>query len=79
MGGRLAPDALQAVCRRVYRKYPAVDGVRPRVTPQEARGKEQFLVQFRTTARLDDGKKLPITVRAVVNDSGKILKLSSSR
>ena len=79
MDGGLDERTLSAICRQVYSRYPAVDGVRPRITRQEDRGREQFLLLFKTTVRTDDGMRLPLTVRAVSDEKGKILKLSTSR
>lgn len=79
MGSQLSRDQINAICRRVYKKYPAVDGAKPRVEKRSSRGKETFLLLFKGKVKLDNGKSMPTTVRATADSQGKILKLTTSR
>ncbi len=67
---------LNKVCQQVYSRHPEVRNTQPNITEQED-GK--FLVIFTGTAFGANGKPIPRTIRAVVDASGKITKLSSSR
>ncbi len=79
MGDDLSAKQIDAICRRVYGRYPAIRGARPRVQRQSMEGKERFLLRFQKTVSLPDGKKLPHTVRVVADANGRILKLTLSR
>ncbi len=69
-------SSLDALYRQVYTKYPEVSGKRPR--PQKY-GNDQYLLIFKSTANLPDGKKMERTIRVVASDSGRIQKMSSSK
>jgi len=79
MGGKLNSSQKDAICNKVYRKYPAMHGVRPQVQRQETRKGEQFLLCFHKRITLQDGKSMPSTVRVVASDRGKIIKMTASR
>jgi hypothetical protein len=67
---------LDTVCNQIYRQFPEVNGCRPIVHPH---GDEQSLLIFQGKATTGDGKILCRTVRVVVNQSGKIMKVTTSR
>jgi hypothetical protein len=67
---------LHKVCQQVYSRHPEVRNTQPNITEQED-GK--FLLVFTGTAFGANGKPIPRTIRAVVDASGKVVKLSSSR
>ena len=78
MGSKLSKKQVEAICRRVYKRYPDLRGVRPRVKAERARD-DRFQLLFKTTVALPDGPSLPITVRAVADEKGRVLKMTSSR
>jgi hypothetical protein len=78
MGSKLSKSQVDAICRRVYKRFPDLKGVRPRVKPERARD-DRFQLLFKTTVALPDGPSLPITVRAIADENGRVLKLTSSR
>lgn len=67
---------LSSICDQIYRKFPEVSGKQPRVQQQPA---DQTLLIFTGSATAADGRKIARTVRVVVNQSGKIVKVSTSR
>jgi hypothetical protein len=67
---------LDTICAQIYRQFPEVDGCRTKVHPH---GDEQSLLIFLGKATTGDGKTLSRTVRVVVNQSGKIMKVTTSR
>jgi hypothetical protein len=67
---------LNKVCLQVYNRHPEVRNTQPKITEQED-GKS--LLIFTGTAFGANGKPIPRTIRAVVDATGKIIKLSSSR
>ena len=67
---------ISAVCKQVYAKFPEVNGAKPKVKPQT---EETFLMIFEGTGTAANGAPIRRTIRAVVNASGKITKLTTSR
>jgi hypothetical protein len=79
MADRLTRQGTEAICERVYRRFPAMKGVRPSIRRQQSPGQDCFLLRFETVVVLEGGARLPTTVRVVVNADGRILKMTSSR
>jgi hypothetical protein len=80
----LPEDVTQAVCKMVYRRFPAVREVKPKVTVQRPsqEGSEEartYLLAFHSQVKLNSGKSLPYWVRVVVGRDGEIHKISTSR
>lgn len=72
--------ALSTVCSQIYRRFPEVDGVKPRVQVQSTTqdGAIHLLI-FKGKGTTADGKPIPRIVRATVDDHGKIIKVTTSR
>jgi hypothetical protein len=80
---------LQTVSQEIYRRFPELHGRRPRVQavkPGQGRAdggtmpaEAKHLLVFSGRAATTTGKQMPFIVRVVINDQGKILKISSSR
>jgi hypothetical protein len=81
------PKTIQKISTQVYRQFPEVSGVKPKVRPRPASGKsssqngssETYLLTFQGMASLGSGKSMPRLVRVVATPQGKILKISTSR
>ena len=73
---KMDAKVLSTVCEKVYQQFPEVKGVKPKI--QDYSGDKVLLI-FQTSVTTADGKKLPRTVRAVVEANGKINKLTTSR
>lgn len=69
-------SAKTRVCNSVYTQFPEVRGANPSITSLPA-GKYQLI--FHGKAKTADGKTIERTVRATSDESGKILKLTTSR
>jgi hypothetical protein len=67
---------LTNVCEQVYRRFPQVSGSRP--TVQDRPGSQVLLI-FRGSSRTADGRSIAHTIRVVASDTGKIVKITSSR
>lgn len=67
---------LEKVCQQVYRRYPNLKGKSPKVTSQ---GNERYLLLFTGSGETPDGMTIKQTVRVVTDDTGRILKTSTSR
>jgi hypothetical protein len=64
------------VCGEVYTKFPAVNGCKPKVSPYST---DQYLLIFQEVRTKASKQPISTTVRAVVTDKGKIVKLTTSR
>ena len=71
-------DLINTISQEVYRRFPDLAGVRPKVKLQRS-SPQSFLLTFQSRATLPGGKSLPRLVRVVANEQGKILKISTSR
>ena len=74
--------SVQTIQKQIYRRFPEVDGARPSVksqpSPKGRAAKDTYLLTFRGKVK-ESGRSFSRTVRVVANDSGKILKVSTSR
>jgi hypothetical protein len=79
------PRFLTAISAQVYRQFPELAGVRPKVRPQTgplAKGSAVdtiYLLTYEGTACAADGQSIHRVVRVTASNQGKILKLSTSR
>jgi hypothetical protein len=69
------PKVLSILCSQVYRQYPAVNGVSPRV---QERADGTFQITFRTKKPTADGKSLPVVIKVSSDQHGHISKISES-
>ncbi len=67
---------VEKISGQVSRQFPEVAGVKPSI---QAQGEENFLLIFKGSATLADGKKIARTVRVVATGSGKVVKVTTSR
>jgi predicted lipoprotein len=74
---------LKSISSRVSRQFPEVAGTRPKVrrqSPQKSKSSSStFLITFRGKSKTADGKSITRIVRVTANDSGNIIKISTSR
>lgn len=84
----MKPQVLKAVIAQVQRRFPELAGCQPKVRlqhapqPKSAGGHLTYLLTFQTTTQLHSAtgdKPLQRWVRVVVDESGKILKMTTSR
>jgi hypothetical protein len=69
-------NVLDKVCQQVYRRYPNLKDKKPKVTAQ---GNDRYLLLFSGSGQTPDGKDIKQTIRVVTDDTGRILKTSTSR
>jgi hypothetical protein len=76
---------IENICREVYRRFPDLQGKRPRVQPFSLErntlpaASPKFVLTFQGRATTATNKTMPYLVRVVVSAQGKILKMSMSR
>jgi hypothetical protein len=80
------PSIIKNISSQIYRQFPEMDGVQPKARLQpapESNGDrprmQTYLITFNTQVRLETGKSMPRWVRVVVNEKGKVLKITTSR
>lgn len=83
------PKVIQTISQEVYRRFPDLRGRRPRVQavkPGQSHSAgltstqgARYLLVFAGRVATSTGHLLPYNVRVVVNEQGKILKISTSR
>jgi hypothetical protein len=81
----LNQKVIQAVSSEIYRRFPEVKGKQPRVQIRSStKGRSIFsprptyLLTFRGQATTSTSKTLPYWVRVVIDDRGRILKITMS-
>jgi len=81
--------AINSVSKTIYRRFPEVAGVKPKVRKQEIpggqRGKSSdkdnhnFLLTYKKNVKGPNGQTIPRMVRVVATPSGKIKKTTTSK
>ena len=70
-------NVLDAARRAVLQRYPDMEGMRCSGEPAPVRGR--YIVTARRTASTADGRSLERIVRVTLDDSGRVLRLSTSK
>lgn len=74
---------LNSISSQVSRKFPEVAGVKPQVKLQSSQNSKSsqatYLITYRGKAKTADGKSIMRIVRVTASDTGKIIKMSTSR
>jgi hypothetical protein len=77
------PKILKTISAQIYRQFPEMAGVQPKARLQPAPASkpaaQTYLVTFNTQVKVEGGRSMPRWVRVVVNDKGKVLKITTSR
>lgn len=68
--------ALDKVCQQIYRRFPPMQGKRPKVSSQSS---DRFLLIFSSSGKTPDGKTIAQTLRVVAASDGRILKTTMNR
>jgi len=79
---------IQVICQEIYRRYPHLNGCRPRIQPvpqasakqaAPAAGQPAHVLVFKSQGLTADRRSITNLVRVVVDHNGKIIKISTSR
>ena len=72
---------IQAINKKVARRFPEVERVKPKVRKQTINGKDNlsYLLIYSTQKEGPGGKKIKRHVRVVATSKGKIIKMTTSR
>jgi hypothetical protein len=69
-------ETMKKVCQQIYRRFPDVEGSKPKVRSYD---QDLSLLIFSGKGTTADGRSIGRTVRVVVNPDGKIKKVTTSR
>ena len=77
-------EIVTSINKKVYRRFPELNGKAPKIQSQNTHAKNEgslctYLLIYSGTVRISGNKTMPRLVRVVVNEKGKILKISTSR
>jgi len=72
----MSDQMVSSISRQIVKKFPQMQGVKPKVS---AYGDTGNLLIYTTTQSTASGKKIDLTVRVVVDNGGKIKKITTSR
>ncbi len=81
----MEPRFVDAVCQQVYTRFPEVNGCAPKIQlqpagePGAAKKAPSYLFIFSGKGLTANGKAIARTVRVVVSERGKIVKMTTSR
>jgi len=76
---------LKNIIQQIHRRFPEFAGSQPTVRQQNApqpkstQAASTYLLTFHCTARAAGEQSIPRSVRVVVSEKGKILKITTSR
>jgi hypothetical protein len=71
---------IEKICGQIYRRFPEVTGSKPKVQTQATdREAPNYLLIFKGSGTTADGKRIDRTVRVVTSETGKIVKVTTSR
>ena len=73
------PKQVKSISSQISRKFPELSGTSPKITQQKLARSSNFLLTFSGQAEGPDGKRINRIVRVVASNSGKILKVSTSK
>lgn len=83
------PKVVQSISQEIYHRFPDLEGRKPRlqaVKPGQTRpaglsltSDARYLLVYSGRVATSTGKEMPYNVRVVVDEQGKILKISTSR
>ncbi len=71
----LQAQAIERVSKQVYHDYPEMRGARPSISGQGG----NFVLTYRAKVRTSNGAEMSRIVRAVADEEGRVIKVSTSK
>jgi hypothetical protein len=62
--------------QQIFRQFPYLNGAIPEI---EQQNEDRWLLIYKGSVTTADGHEMPIVVRVIVDNSGNVVKLTSSR
>jgi hypothetical protein len=74
---------IKSISSRISRQFPEVAGSKPKIKTQNHKGAKSglqtYLLTFQGKAKTADGKSINRIVRVIADETGKIIKITTSR
>jgi hypothetical protein len=71
----LQAEVIERISKQVCRDYPEMRGARPSISGQGG----NFVLTFRGKVRTSSGAEMSRIVRAVADEDGRVIKISTSK
>jgi hypothetical protein len=88
-GNSMDSKTIQSISKKIYRRFPEVDGVKPSLRKQKIPGTKRdkpsnlenhnYLLTFKNTVKGPGSQKIQRIIRVVTSSSGKIIKTTTSK
>ena len=85
----MEPKAINSISKSIYRQFPEVAGVKPKIKKQPIPASKKsntsgsdthnYLLTFKKNIKGPKGQTIPRTVRVVATPSGNIIKTTTSK
>lgn len=72
----MEPELLELINQKIYSQFPYIKNTPPEISLIDG---DNTLLIYKGDAKTENAFTLPITIRVVVNQSGEIIKITSSR
>ncbi len=74
-------EAINKVSQKVSKQFPEMKSVRPTVRSESKsnNGKQKFSLTYKGKANLPNGRTISRIVRVVADESGKVIRMSTSK
>lgn len=77
-------EIIESVNKNIYLQFPEVKGTRPKVHKQGKTSKNSddsstYLLVYSGKVTISENRSMPRVIRVVVNENGKVLKISTSK
>jgi len=71
---------LARITKKVAQQFPEIEGAKPSIRKERTpTGQIQFVLTYRGKASLPGGRTMQRVVRVIVNESGRVIKMSTSK
>jgi hypothetical protein len=69
-------DTISKIDQQVFRQFPFLSGTIPDVSQEN---ENRWLLLYKGSAVTADGHEMPVVVRVLADNDGRVIKLTSSR
>ena len=77
-------EIIESINRKIYRQFPEVKGTHPKVqkqgkTSNVSTASSTYLLVYSSKVTISGNRSMPRVIRVTVNESGTVLKISTSK
>jgi hypothetical protein len=70
---------IEKINRKVAQSFPEMRGVRPKVNREKTRAGLRYRLTYKGTAELPGGRSMKRVAHVLVDEDGKVLRMSTSK